>query len=213
MSRQCFRRHRRAFVVGVVLVALVGFLYFVLPQISGLSATLRRLRQADPWWIALAVVLEATSLAGYVLLFRTVFSCHDVRIGWRESYEINMAGTVATKFLSTAGAGGVALTVWVLRASGLNARAIARRMLSFELLLYSVFACALLIVGAGPRIGVLPGRGPWALTLVPAAVAAGAIVVLITLRAMPAGIGLRIRTGHSLWSRCAAPSSAGEPTA
>jgi uncharacterized protein (TIRG00374 family) len=201
MSKQFFRRHRRALVVGVVLIALAGFLYFVLPQIRGLSSTLRRLRHADPWWIGLAVVLEATSLAGYVLLFRTVFSCHDVKIGWRESYEINLAGTVATKFLATAGAGGVALTVWALRASGLSSRAIARRMVSFELLLYSVFAGALLIVGLGLRTGVLPGRAPWTLTLMPAAVAAGAIIVVLALRSMPAGIGRRLVTGRSLWSR------------
>ncbi len=201
MSRQFFRRHRRALIVGVAVIVLVGFLHFVLPQISGMSSTLRRLRHADPWWIALAVLLEAISLAGYVLLFRTVFSCHDARIGWRESWEINMAGTVATKFLATAGAGGVALTVWALRASGLSARAITRRMLSFELLLYSVFAGAILIVGTGLRTGVLPGRAPWTLTVVPAAIAGVAIIILLALRVLPAGVSQRIRTGRGLWRR------------
>jgi uncharacterized protein (TIRG00374 family) len=191
-ERHFISRHRRAVAVAIAIAAIVGFVYFVVPQISGLSNTLRRLRHADPGWIGLGVIFEGLSLGGYVLLFRTVFSCHDVRIGWRESYQITLAGTVASKLLATAGAGGVALTVWALRASGLTPRAIARRMLSFELLLYAVFAGALLIVGAGLRSGALPGRAPWTLTVIPAAIAGGAIVVTLALRAWPASLERRV---------------------
>ena len=151
-----------------------------------------RLRDADLAWIGLGLVLEAISLAGYVLLFRTVFSCQGVRIGWRESYQINMAGTVASKLLATAGAGGVALTVWALRASGLGARAIARRMVSFELLLYAVFAGALVIFGLGLRLGILPGQAPWTLTVIPAAVAGGVILLAVALRVLPANLEQRL---------------------
>lgn len=190
--RAFFKRHRRAIAVGIAIAAIVGFIYFVVPQISGLSNTLRRLRHADPWWIALGVVLEALSLGGYVMLFRTVFTCHGVRIGWRESYEINLAGTVASKVFATAGAGGVALTVWALRASGLEGRTIARRMLTFELLLYTVFASTLLVVGAGLRTGAFAGRAPWTLTVVPAIIAGGAFAVVLLLRAWPASIERRL---------------------
>lgn len=68
-------------------------------------------RSAEPKWLGLGVVLEALSLGGYVALFRTVFSCHGARIGWKASYQITMAGVVATKLFAAAGAGGVALTV------------------------------------------------------------------------------------------------------
>ncbi|MBV9837932.1 MAG: flippase-like domain-containing protein [Solirubrobacterales bacterium] len=189
------RRHRRAVGAAVVIAAIVGFVYFVVPELSGLSGTLRRLRHADLWWIALGFVVEAISLAGYGLLFRTVFSCHGVHIGWRESYQITLAGTVASKLLSTAGAGGVALTVWALRASGLQPRVIARRMVTFELLLYSVFAGALLIFGAGLRIGVLPGQAPWTLTVVPAVIAAAAITLTVALAVLPLGLERRITAG------------------
>jgi uncharacterized protein (TIRG00374 family) len=184
-GRDFFGRHRRSIVVAVFVVAVVGFIYFVLPQITGLSATLRRLRDADPWWIALGISLEAISLGGYGLLFRTVFSCDGVRIGWRVSYQITLAGTVASKLLSAAGAGGVALTVWVLRASGMGVRVIARRMLTFELLLYLVFAGAIVVAGTGLRTGVFPGGAPWTLTVVPAVIAGVLILALIALRAMP----------------------------
>ncbi len=180
------RRYRHAIAFGLFVVLVVGFIYFVLPQISGLSGTLRRLRDAQPWWIALAVAFEALSLGGYVVLFRTVFSCHGVRIDWRESTQITLAGTVASKLLATAGAGGVALTVWALRAAGLKPSAIARRMVTFELLLYSVFAGALLIVGVGLRSGVFPGQAPWTLTMVPAFIAAVAIMLVLAMQAFPA---------------------------
>ncbi len=188
------KRHRRAIAVAIAIVAIVGFVAFVLPQIRGLSGTLSRLRNANLAWIGVGIVFEAISLAGYVLLFRTVFSCQGVRIGWRVSYQINMAGTVASKLLAAAGAGGVALTVWALRASGLQPREIARRMVSFELLLYLVFAGALLIFGLGLRLGVFPGRAPWTLTVVPAIVAGVAIVLTVALRGLPADVERKIAT-------------------
>ena len=114
-----------------------------------------------------------------------MFSCQGTRVGWRESAQITLAGTVASKLFAAAGAGGVALTVWALNAAGLRPRTIARRMIAFELLLYSVFAGALLLAGVGLRAGVLTGVAPWTLTVVPAAFAAGVIAVTISLRAFP----------------------------
>ncbi len=197
MRRDHVSLHRRTILVAVFVLAVVGFIYFVLPQITGLSGTLKRLRNADPWWIALGVCLEALSLGGYGLLFRTVFSCHGVRIGWRESYQITLAGTVATKLLSAAGAGGVALTVWALRAAGMSARTIARRMLTFELLLYAVFTVSLLIAGAGLRIGVFPGSAPWTLTVIPAFIAGAIIVATVALRWFPATLERWIASASS----------------
>jgi uncharacterized protein (TIRG00374 family) len=200
-SESFLRRYRHALTLAVIVIASVGFVYFVVPQISGLSGTLRRLRNADPWWIALGLVFEALSLGGYTLLFRTVFSCHGVRIGWRESTQITLAGTVATKVFATAGAGGVALTVWALRASGLSGRAITRRMVTFELLLYAVFAGALLTIGIGLRTGVFAGQAPWTLTVVPALIAAVAILLTLSMSAFPAALAKRIESwrGHARW--------------
>ena len=66
-------------------------------------------------------MLELLSFAGYVWLFRTVFVRGDTRIDWRESYQITMAGLAATRLFAAAGAGGVALTAWALRRSGMRA--------------------------------------------------------------------------------------------
>jgi putative heme transporter len=170
-------------VVGVG--AIAGFIHFVVPQLSALGPTLRELRAGDPKWLAFGVVLEALSLAGYVALFRTVFSCHGVRIGWKASYQITMAGVVATKLFAAAGAGGVALTVWALRASGLSARRVARRVLALEFFLYGVYVGTLVFVGVGLRSGLFTGRAPWTLTVAPAVLGGTVIVVLLSMRALP----------------------------
>jgi uncharacterized membrane protein YbhN (UPF0104 family) len=166
---------RRRVIVGVLFVlSAVGFFYFVLPQIAGVGGTVHRLQRGDRWWIAAGVVLEALSFAAYVVLFQAVFvrARERSRIGWRESYLITMAGVVATRLFATAGAGGVALTAWALRRSGMEARLVACRMVAFIVLLYVIYAASLVLAGVGLRTGLFPGGGSFAITIVPAIVGA-----------------------------------------
>jgi uncharacterized protein (TIRG00374 family) len=186
-------RHRRIVTVVVSLAAVAGFIHFVVPQLSSLGPTVHRLRTGNPNWLVLGVVLEALSLGAYVALFRTVFSCHGVRIGWKASYQITMAGVVASKLFAAAGAGGVALTVWALRASGLSARSIAGRVLAFEFFLYGVYAAALIVVGAGLRSGLFAGQAPWTVTVAPAILGATAIALLLSIRALPKDFERRLK--------------------
>ena len=81
------------------------FLYFVLPKLAGVGTTVRRIERGDSWWIAIGALLEVCSFAGYVVLFRSVFVRGPGPIGWRESYEITMAGLAATRLFAAAGAG------------------------------------------------------------------------------------------------------------
>ncbi len=69
-----------------------------------------------------------------------------------------MAGLAATRLFAAAGAGGVALTAWALRRSGMEPRLVACRMVAFIVLLYVVYAGSLLIDGIGLGIGLFPGR-------------------------------------------------------
>ena len=92
---------------------------------SASSETWNRLEQGNVWWLALAAFLEVLSFAGYIALFRAVFVRGTSRIGWRESYQITMAGLAATRLFAAAGAGGIALTAWALRALGDAPRVVA----------------------------------------------------------------------------------------
>ena len=95
-----------------------------------------------------------------------------------------MAGLAATRLFAAAGAGGVALTAWALRRSGMEPRLVACRMVAFIVLLYVVYAGSLVIDGIGLGIGLFPGGGTFALTFLPAILAliafatAGAIALL-----------------------------------
>ena len=140
----------------------------------------------------LGAVLEALSLAGYVALFRTVFSCHGVRIGWKASYQITMAGVVASKLFAAAGAAGVAVP------SGAPGRGAERAHgcetgSGLEFFLYSVYAAALILVGVGLRSGLFGGQAPWTLTVVPAILAAIAIALLLSMRAVPKDFERRLK--------------------
>ena len=177
--RQLIRDHRRGLLALLVICVVIIFIFAVLPQLAGFGKSLHRLRYGNKLWLAAGVGLECVSLGGYMALFRLLFSSGKVRIGWSSSYQITMAGAVATKLLAAGGAGGIALTVWALRAAGLEAATVARRMASFEMLLYAVFMLSLVIFGGGLAIGVLPGSSPSALTVLPAAF--GAVVIGLAL--------------------------------
>src|SRR5437763_1441773 len=171
MPRVVFTR-RRILASVLFVVSSVAFLYFVLPKLIGLKETWNRVQQGNVWWRALAAVLAVCSFLSYIALFRAVFVRGESRIGWRESYEITMASLAATRLFSAGGAGGVALTAWALRRSGLGSRTVACRMIAFLVLLYGVYMVALVVDGFGLYLGVFPGEAPFAITIVPAIFAA-----------------------------------------
>jgi putative heme transporter len=180
--------------ITLVLFALsaVAFFYFVLPKLSGLGATAHRIERGDTWWIAIGVVLELLSFAGYVVLFRSVFVRGPSLIGWRESYQVTMAGLAATRLFAAAGAGGVALTAWALRRSGMEARLVACRMVAFMVLLYVIYAGSLLLDGLGLGTGLFPGGGSFAITIVPAIVAAILFGVAGAMALLPGDVERRL---------------------
>jgi uncharacterized membrane protein YbhN (UPF0104 family) len=164
-------------------VSTVAFLYFVLPKLLGLRDTWNRIQHGDPKWLVAAALFEVLSFGGYVMLFRGVFVRGRTRIGWRASYEITMAGLAATRLFASAGAGGVALTAWALRRSGLDPRTVACRMIAFMALLYGVFMSVLVIDGLG--LYFLPGTSPFAITVIPAIFGGGVIAIFLAVSLLP----------------------------
>jgi uncharacterized protein (TIRG00374 family) len=183
----------RALIFGLFVLSAVAFLYFVLPKLAGLSGTWSRLRDGDPWWLAVALVLEGLSFAGYVLLFRTVFVRGRSRIDWKASYQITMAGLAATRLFAAAGAGGIALTAWALRRSGMERRLVACRMIAFLCLLYAVYMGSIVVVGIALYVGVLSGSAPIGITLVPAIIAAVVIVIFVATSQLPEDVERRLQ--------------------
>jgi uncharacterized membrane protein YbhN (UPF0104 family) len=185
------RRQLVSFVL--FMLSALAFLYFVLPKLAGLGKTVHRIEGGDAYWIALGVLFEILSFAGYMVLFRAVFADRaGGRIGWRESYEITLAGLVATRLFAAAGGGGLALTAWALRRSGMEARIVACRMVAFMVLLYVIYAGSLLVAGIGLGTGLLPGGGSFAITFVPAIIAAVMFAVGGAMALLPGDIERRL---------------------
>jgi uncharacterized protein (TIRG00374 family) len=90
-----------------------------------------------------------------------------------------MAGLAATRLFAAGGAGGVAVTAWALRRSGMERAEVAERMIAFLVLLYGVYMAAMVVCGVGLYVGLFPGQHPFAITIGPAIF--GAVVILVFL--------------------------------
>jgi uncharacterized protein (TIRG00374 family) len=177
--------------VALIALLLVG-LYFLIPKLAGLGQTWGQIRRGNPLWFLAGAGLELLSIAGYAMLFRTVFGRGVPRIDWRVSLEIPLAGIAAIRLVAAAGAGGVAVTAWALRRAGLSASVIACRMVASLAAQYSVYFGALFVCGLGLWAGVFGGGGSIAITLLPAGIAAVLAAAIVSLALMPRDVEQRI---------------------
>src|SRR3954466_6212223 len=168
---------RRAAVPGAVAALGVGALMVAGGPLQAFAGALARARAADPRWVVGAACFELLSFAGYVALLWLVAGRATRRIDARRAVEVTLGGAAATRLLPTAGAGGAALTLWALRRTGMGGREATRTLLTFLVLLYSVFLAAIALSGALIALGTSGARGPVTLSAVPAAVAKAGILV------------------------------------
>lgn len=183
-------------VFGLFVLVSLGLLYAVLPQLAVVKHTLDRLNDGDVWWIAVAVVLEVLSIASYIAIFKGVHVPPGSPIGVRESYLIMMAGLAATRLFAAGGAGGVAVTAWALRRSGMERREVAQRMIAFLVLIYGVYMVAMIVCGVGLYLGVFAGQNPFAITIGPAIVGAVAILAFVAIALVPEDLGQRLEAAR-----------------
>ena len=211
------RRQLLAF--GVFAVSVVAFLYLVLPKLAGVSQDVQRIEKGDKWWVAVGVAFEVISFGGYVVLFRTVL--RRVAAGGSPGGSATRSrwpGCVATRLFAAAGAGGIALTAWALRRSGMESA--PGRLPDGRLHGAAVRRVRRLAAdrrGRRSATGAFPGGGSFAITVVPAIagfvlfVVTGAIALLPKdLERAPARAGRRARAAppHLLDRGVAAPALA-----
>jgi uncharacterized protein (TIRG00374 family) len=184
---------RRGLVLGLFfVVSAIAFLYFVLPQLTDLKDTGERVGEGNHWWLAAALLFTLASFGGYVMMFQGVFVRAGSNIDWRASYQITMAGLAATRLFAAGGAGGIALTAWALRRAGMPRRTVADKTLAFLILTYAVYMAALVICGFGLYFDLLPGPGPFAITVVPALFGFAVILLALGLSRVPPDLQRRL---------------------
>ena len=174
------RRLARRTVQIIAVLVVVGLVLLLAP---GLGRVRHLLAAAKPEWIALAVAFEALSCVSYVLMFRPIF-CQNMP--WRTSWEIGLSEVGAGSIVPASGVGGLALGAWILSEGGMPAERIASRSVAFFLIKSSVNFVAVAVIGTLMALGVGPEQSLW-LTAVPAA---GALIVIVAVLAIPRiGIG------------------------
>jgi uncharacterized membrane protein YbhN (UPF0104 family) len=170
----------------------VGVLLLAGGRVQSFADGVRRGLDVSPPWAVMGVVFECVSIAGYVGLLSLVAGRVTTRVGPRESAQITLAGAAATRLLPTAGAGGVALTLWALRRAGLRPRTATRTLLVFLIVLYSVFLISIVLSGAALALGLVASSGPVEAGAIPAVAGLVAITVCLLLSLRPgieSGVG------------------------
>jgi uncharacterized protein (TIRG00374 family) len=183
---------RRMVQTAIVVLLLLGGIYFLFPKLVGLGDALSKLGDADPGWIVVAIGFNVVAFVTYIALFKAVVGGEALPLDWKETYEINMAGVAATRLFSAGGAGGIALTYWALRKAGMRRHEVGRRMVAFLALQYVFYPLALIVCGVLLRTGVLPGEDSVELTVIPAAVAGFLLLLGVLVALVPPDLGRRV---------------------
>jgi putative heme transporter len=199
---------RRMFTVLAAFLLLIVGIYVLLPKVVGVSGSLKRLSDPEWGWIAVALGFNAFSFVAYAALFRGILGGQDEanevyrKLDFSASFKITMAGLAASTLFSAAGAGGIALTYWALRKAGMERRKAACRMVAFLVLLYTVYAAALIVFGILLQTPWVHGKAPVAGTLVPAGLAVLAFMIAALVALIPDDLERRIsRHDSKPWVR------------
>ena len=181
----------RKVAVALVFIALaVVALYFLLPKLTGLNDTWKRIEKGSPAWLALALVFTVAQFLAYVIVFHGIFG--RGLLTWGESWQITLAALAATRLFSAGGAGGVVLQAWALRRAGMPAREVADRSVSFIVLTYLMYTLALGIFGYGLYFGVLHGPDTFAVTFLPGTLALVVTIAGLCLAFVPPDLQRRV---------------------
>ncbi len=92
---------------------------------------------------------------------------------------LSLSELAVNSVVSVSGLAGLALGAWVLRSKGFSVERIAKRSVLIFVLSSAASAAAVVLIGVPMWLGLLPGSTDPLLTLLPAAVAAAAIVATI----------------------------------
>jgi len=185
------RRLRNGIASLAVLVVLVGALVFAVP---GLRDVADRLRDVAPGWIALAVVLELASCAGYVLAFRQVF----YRVPRLLAIRVALSEMAFGAVLPVGGAGGIAVGAWVVKAKGGSMRRFVQRSAVLFLLTSGINAATLALAGLLVGVGVLHAPHHILLGLLPGLVATGGVALFWLVPSVAARFALVENAGRAV---------------
>jgi uncharacterized membrane protein YbhN (UPF0104 family) len=160
----------------------VGYLavaYLVLRLIPTLNEALTALKHVSWGWVVGAIALEVVSETGFVVSWRRIVDPDKVLQrdgrGWRMDQRVAWAQLGGGLLVPGGSLGGMGVGGWILHRFGMPTKIIAERQFTLSFLNTGVSALTLVVCGVGLATGIFAGENKLLLTLLPAAVAAGAL--------------------------------------
>jgi uncharacterized membrane protein YbhN (UPF0104 family) len=185
------KRLRNGIISLVVLVVLVGALLLAVP---GLRDVADKISDVAPGWVALAIVLELASCAGYVIAFRMVFYRVPALLAIRVALSEMAFGAV----LPVGGAGGIAVGAWVVKAKGGSIKRFFERSAVLFLLTSGINAATLALAGLLVGVGILHAPHHILLGLLPGLVAAVGVALFWFVPSLAARFALVADAGRTV---------------
>jgi uncharacterized membrane protein YbhN (UPF0104 family) len=184
---------RRRLVVLAILAVVAGA---AAVSLSGTAAIGERLASGRPGWLIAAVAFELMSVLGFVAVFRLAFGEWLPR---RLSFRMGLAVCAATILVPAGGLIAIGVGARALRRRGMSSAKTRSRAIALVLITNAPNVIVLGMLGIALGVGLLGGPHAPALTLVPAAIALSAVVLMLLLptvshqRAAPAPDGVAHR--------------------
>ncbi len=178
------------------LVAVIVVLVLVVGILPGLEDVRQRFGRADPAWLAVTFLCALGSTVSYVAAVRGTLSR---QIAWRPAWNLGMAEQGSNVLLPTGGVGGPALGALLLRRAGVPIAVAAPRSAALFLLTSATSFAAIIVFGTLTGSGLLPGDVGWVGTLLPAGLAALAILAVASLGALSVSDGSGSHGRIAVW--------------
>ena len=181
------------------LVGLLVVAYVVLKLIPALKQALHAIEHASWEWMVALVAIEVLSETGFVFAWSRIVDPDDVlaRTGGRRMDEhvawMQLGGGLVLPGGTWGGMGAGGL---ILHRFGMSTKVIAERQFNLSFLNTGIDALVLVVFGVGLATGILSGEGNLLLTLVPAAVAGGAIIAAALIAPRAGARAERLRAKH-----------------
>jgi uncharacterized membrane protein YbhN (UPF0104 family) len=185
------------------LLKLAGYLavvYLVVKLLPGLEQALSSLERVSWEWVVVAVAIEVLSETGFVTSWRAIVDPEDLlsrdgrgeRMGTRVAWaQLGGGMLVPGGSLSSVGVG-----AWILHRFGMPTKLVAERQFNLSFLNTGIDALALIAFGIGLASGILPGEQKLTLTLLPAVLAAIAILAVLRVAGRAESYAARAHAKH-----------------
>jgi uncharacterized membrane protein YbhN (UPF0104 family) len=184
------RRH-----LGRSTLRLVGYVvvaYLVLKLIPTLTRALSSLEHVRWQWLLGALGLELLSEIGFVLAWRAILDPQDLlgrdEFGKRIDTRVAWAQLGSGTLVPGGSWGGMGVGSWILHRFGMPTKQIGERQFNLSFLNTAIDALTVIVFGLALASGILAGERNPLLTILPAALVAGAVAaVLLVLPHLSAG--------------------------